>query len=618
MSNEPEVIDFKEELSNFIFYSKYARYDEKKKRRENFQESVDRVLGMHLRKVASLNLDKTVIDEIKWAFDMVKDKRVVPSMRSLHFGGRPIEAHNAKIYNCCALHVDSIRAFSEIFYLLLCGSGVGIGLSKKILRRLPDLVSKKDKNGIVLQYTVEDSIEGWADSTTALLNTYFKNTSYSGRKIVYDYSKIRPKGAPLKTGGGKAPGYEGLKRSHIKIKNLLNDIIERLQQNRMKTVDAYDIIMHTADAVLSGGIRRSACSVIFNKKDNDMINAKTDFDVSKIGKFIHDEDSDMYDGKLMVRGKEIVVSLTEDEYKYVKKTKKISWVKVEPQRARSNNSAMLIRDEVTKKEFEDIVDMTKQYGEPGFVFSDDEYNLYNPCFEIGFKPITDDGVCGVMFCNLSSINGAKIKTQKDFKEAVKAATIIGTLQAMYTDFPYLSNASEYLTKKESLIGVSITGIMDSPDILLSSEQQILRSREVVKINKKWSNILNINPATRSCCVKPEGCFDVNTKIKTNKGIMSFDEIFKYFGYDYDEFDVDKVWCDISTNKKGELKIYDKNNNLKDIDKLFVNGYAETYTVEIDGTIFTCTGNHRFLVEQNNKRVWVECKNLKENDEIVSY
>ncbi len=498
------MVDFKKELSNFIFTDKYARYNEQKKRRETFDESIDRVLNMHLEKLEPLNLDKTFLDEIKWSFDLVKEKRIVPSMRSLQFGGKAILAHNARLFNCSVCHVDSIRNFSEIFYLLLCGCGVGIGLSEYFLRRLPDLVSSDNKTGIVLQYTIEDSIEGWADSLEALLNTYFKNTAYSGRKIIFDYSKIRPEGTPLKTGGGKAPGYKGLKNTHKKIKELLDYIIETLNQKRLKTINAYDIIMHSADAVLSGGVRRSACSVIFDKDDIDMINAKIHFPIDKMYGFVLDDSSDKYCGNIKIGKKIYSVELSKDDYNNIKKNRKINWLKIEPQRARSNNSVLLIRDNITKKEFEDIIEKTKEFGEPGFVFANDKFQLFNPCFEVGFKPVTKDGVCGVQFCNLTSINGAKIKTQKDFKDSVKAATIIGTVQATYTNFPYLSNVSQYLTEKEALIGVSITGIMDNPEILLNSEQQILRSREVVKTNKKWSKILGINPAERCTVIKPEG------------------------------------------------------------------------------------------------------------------
>lgn len=495
-------IDFQEEIANYVFTSKYARYNEKYKRRETWVETCDRVMNMHLKKFKSL--DKEYVDEIKWAFDMVKEKKVVPSMRSMQFGGMAVEAHNSRIFNCSVRHVDSIRAFAEIFYLLLCGTGVGFGVSKFFLSRLPDLVQASDKTGTVMTYVVQDNIEGWADSIEALLNCYFRNTAYTGRKITFDYSKIRPEGAPLKTGGGKAPGYKGLKRCHSRIKQHLDHIIEDLSIDRIRPIDAYDIVMHTADAVLSGGIRRSATICIFDKDDDEMMNAKTYFDVERIFRFSFDEETNKHYGKVKVGGKIYDVELNEFEYEDLKKNKRISWFYVEPQRGRSNNSVLLLRNDCTKKEFENIIKKTKEFGEPGFIFASHPWTLFNPCAEIGFIPVTDDGVCGVQFCNLSSINGARVKTKDDFIQASKAASLLGTLQATYTNFPYLRPTSQQLTEEEALLGVSITGIMDNPKILLNSDYQQEAAHKAIVTNRKWSKILGINEAARVTCVKPEG------------------------------------------------------------------------------------------------------------------
>lgn len=450
-----EFKDTLEEVANYIFTSKYARYSKEEGRRENWDEAVHRVEAMHLKKFDGLSND--VKDEIRWAFDMVRDKRSLPSMRAMQFGGPAVEAHNARIYNCAVRHIDSLRAFSEAFYLLLCGCGVGFGLTHKYLDRLPDLVSAEDKTGIVMTYVVEDNIEGWADSVEALLMCYFKDTPFSGRKIVFDYSRIREKGAELKTGGGKAPGHEGLKAAHIKIKALLDRIIEEGGQTRLYSIDAYDILMHQSDAVLSGGVRRSACAALFDKDDELMLNAKTG-----------------------------------------------NWFEENPQRGRSNNSAILLRDKVTREEFSAVMERTKEWGEPGFVFAETEDVLYNPCFEVSFVPVTEDGVCGVQFCNLTTVNGAKVKTEEDFYEAVRAAAIIGTLQASYTDFKYLSNTAKKLTEAEALLGVSITGMMENPDILLDERVQRIGARIVKDVNAWLAPIIGINPSPRSCVIKPEG------------------------------------------------------------------------------------------------------------------
>lgn len=512
--NKTDQINFLEEIANFTFTSKYARYDEKKGRRETWEEAVHRLEKMHLKKFNWL--DKKDLEDIKWAFQKVSEKLVAPSMRSLQFGGKPIEAHEARIFNCSVRHIDSIRSFAESFYLLLCGCGLGIGLSKKYLNRLPDLVSASDKNGTVITYTVQDTIEGWADSIEALLMCYFKNTPYTGRKLIFDYSKIRAKGAPLKVGGGKAPGYKGLKQSHQKIKELLDYIIEDLGQKTLKTINAYDILMFTADAVLSGGIRRSATSVVFQPDDMDMMNAKTFFVVEKYKRFSKDEDTNKYYGKVIVNKKTYDVEVDEFEYNQIIKERKINWIQIEPQRARSNNSVLLIRDKTTKEQFESIISKTRQFGEPGFVFGNHEDQLFNPCFEIGFIPVTKDGVCGVQFCNLTTQNGSKIDTEEKFKEATIAATIIGTLQAAYTSFPYLSKTAQKLTEEEALLGVSITGMMEYPDILLNPELQKKMALLSIEINKIWAKKLGINQAARITCVKPEGTSSI--VLQTSSGI----------------------------------------------------------------------------------------------------
>lgn len=448
-------INFLDEMANFAFVTKYAKYDEKKKRRETWNETVSRVEQMHLKKFKSL--PKEDKEDISKAFDLVRERRVTPSMRSMQFGGKAVEAHHGRIFNCGVRHIDSIRSFAESFYTLLCGTGVGFGITDKFLNRLPDLVNAKDKTGAVITYTVNDSIEGWGDSIEALLNCYFKNTAYSGRKIVFDYSKIRPKGSKLKTGGGKAPGYKGLKNCHFKVKMLFDAMIEDENQKRMKTINAYDILMHCADAVLSGGIRRSACSVIFDAKDENLMNAKT--------------------GK---------------------------WFLDNPQRARSNNSAIIIRGKTSYEEFSALINKTKEFGEPGFLYVVDEDQLLNPCFEISFVPITSDGRCGFQFCNLTSINGAKVTSLQQFKDASWAASLIGTLQASYTSFPYLGHTSEELTNEESLLGVSITGMMDNPEILFNAKFQEAAAKVAVETNKEWSKKIGINQAARVTCIKPEG------------------------------------------------------------------------------------------------------------------
>jgi len=512
MEPKTTVTNGLDEIANFTFTSKYARYSEKHKRRESWKEAITRVEEMHVEKYDFLSEEDK--QEIKWAFDLVRDKRAVPSMRSMQFGGPAVTAHNARMFNCSCRHIDSIRSFAECFYLLLCGCGVDFGLTKKYLSRLPDLVDADSKTGIVLTYSVEDSIEGWSDSLEAQLNSYFKNTAYSGRKIVFDYSKIRRKGAKLKTGGGKAPGYSGLKNAHIKIKKLFDRIVEKNKQTRVKPINAYDILMHCSDAVLSGGIRRAATSVVFDHDDEEMMNAKTG-----------------------------------------------NWFEENPQRARSNNSVLFLRKKIKEEDFKKVLQSAREFGEPGFIFADHEDMLSNPCREIGFVPVTKDGRCGVQFCNLTSINGAKIHSIKDFRDAAKAASIIGTLQAGYTNFHYLRNTTRELTEEEALLGVSITGIMDNPKVLLNAKNQKECAQIAVDTNQEWAKKLGINPAARVTCIKPEGTSSLVLgsasgihphhsrkylrRIQCNK----IDNVYQYFRLFNDKHCEESVW---SANKTDDV------------------------------------------------------------------
>lgn len=334
--------DLTNEISKYIFTSKYARYIPELKRRETWNESVDRVRNMHLSRFSYL--DEKDLEEIRWAFSKVAEKEVIPSMRSMQFGGKAQEVAHARGYNCCMLHINSVRSFAEVFYLLLCGCGVGISLTQEFFNRLPDLVGPQDKTGTVLLYTIEDSIEGWSDSVEVLLSCYMRGTPFSGRRIVFDYSKIRPAGAPLKTSGGKAPGYVGLKNAHMKIKALLDHIIEDLELTRMRTIDAYDILCHSSDAVLSGGVRRSAMMVLFDKDDKEML-------ASKVG----------------------------------------DWTDRNPQRARSNNSVIIPPNSMTFEEFSDIFERTRQWGEPGFAFIP-QNAVTNPCQPASAPILTKNGL----------------------------------------------------------------------------------------------------------------------------------------------------------------------------------------------------------------------------------
>ena len=444
-------------LSDYTVYAKYARYLPEKKRRESWEEMVDRVFQMHLNRFESaISKNEELQADILFAKQQVKKKRVLGAQRILQFGGDPILKHNAKVFNCSFGYLDRVKAFQETMYLLLCGCGVGFSVQFKHIKKIPNIATPT--KGIKV-FKPEDSIEGWADCVGVLMSSFFTKDAtfpeYKGHEIKFNFSNIRPEGT-LIAGQFKAPGHKGLEQALEKVREV---IVNRLTagETKLHAIDVYDIIMHFSNAVLSGGVRRSATICLFSKTDKEMMGAKTG-----------------------------------------------NWFLTHPQRARSNNSVLLVKDDITKEEFSTIIESTKQFGEPGFVFADSEDCGYNPCVEIGLYPQTKDGRSGWQFCNLCEINGKFCDTEEKFIQACRAAAIIGTLQAGYTDFKYLSPETKEITDQEALLGCSITGIMDNPDILLNPEIQRRGAKEIRKMNDKIAKLIGINPAARTTCVKPAG------------------------------------------------------------------------------------------------------------------
>lgn len=445
-------------LMNYTFVSKYARWSPEKKRRETWNEAVDRVEQMMLDKYCENDTNGEIKDKIKSAYDMMRKKKVLGSQRALQFGGSPIFSHNSRIYNCTASYVDRPRFFQECMYLLLCGCGTGFSVQKHHIEKLPKLIKNKNASK---KFVIEDSIEGWSDAVGVLVCSYFENcdlfSEYSGKNITFDFSKIRPAGSFLKSSGGKAPGPEPLRKALNNIKKILDKCIKSNQEN-LKPIDAYDIVMFSADAVISGGVRRSATICVFSPDDEEMAKAKTG-----------------------------------------------SWFIDNPQRGRSNNSALLIRNNTTKEQFSELMKSVKEFGEPGFVWSDSTELIVNPCVEISMYPVDEKtGLSGWQACNLSTINCAKVKTEEDFFEACEAASVIGTLQAGFTSFPYLGEVSERIVAREALLGVSMTGVMERHDICLNPEVQKRGAKIVKEVNARISKLIGINKAARTTCVKPEG------------------------------------------------------------------------------------------------------------------
>ena len=442
-------------LMSYTFVSKYARWDEKKLRRETWSESVDRVRNMMIDKYGDTTKVSKAIDQ---AYDDMKKKKILGSQRALQFGGSPVFKHNARIYNCIASYIDRTRFFQECMYLLLCGCGTGFSVQKHHIAKLPTLT--KEKHG-QKKYIIEDSIEGWSDAVGVLVSSYFTKCNlfpdYNGKNVIFDYSQIRPAGAYLKSSGGKAPGPDPLKNALNHIKKVLDNAVKN-NQKKITPIQAYDIVMYSADAVISGGVRRSATICVFSADDEEMAKAKTG-----------------------------------------------NWFTENPQRGRSNNSALLLRNETTKEQFATLMESVKEFGEPGFVWSDSTELIVNPCVEIGMWPVDETtGKTGWQACNLSTINCAKVTTKKEFYKACESAAIIGTLQAGFASFPYLGEVSERIISREALLGVSMTGVMEQHEICLDPDVQ-KRGAEIVKeTNATLAELIGINKAARTTCVKPEG------------------------------------------------------------------------------------------------------------------
>lgn len=448
-------VDGRKLMSSAKFYEGYSRFKDEENRYETWEESVERVMNMHRNfyKDSMTQELSDLIDEVEKAY---KDKLLLGAQRALQFGGEQLLAHHSRLYNCCASYCNRPDFFGGLFYLLLSGCGVGFSVQKHHIEKLP-LIKSRSKEAVT--YTVPDSIEGWATTIDILLSSYFEKDSvypeYKGKRVHFDISEIRPKGSFI-SGGFKAPGGEPLRKALDAIERLIENELKE-GRNYLKPIVAYDICMLIADAVISGGVRRSATICLFSIDDTEMLKAKTG-----------------------------------------------DWFVTHPYRGRSNNSVVLLRNKTTKEQFESIIESVKDYGEPGFIWTDNEDFVYNPCVEVGMLPQTKDGRSGFQMCNLTEINGAKSSSLDIFLKQCKFASILGTLQAGYTDFKFLTDATKEIVEGEALIGVGITGMMNNPEITFNEECVKAGAECVKEWNKKIAKIIGINQAARTTVVKPSG------------------------------------------------------------------------------------------------------------------
>lgn len=419
-------------LSDITIFNKYAKFIPELGRRETWAELCDRNMQMHIKKYPQLE------SEIEKVYDdFILTRKILPSMRSMQFAGKPIELSPNRMYNCAFVVADDYRVFSEIMFLLLGGSGVGYSVQKHHVAKLPP-IKKPIKSR---RFVVGDSIEGWADSVKALVSAYLIGKALPK----FDFSDIRPKGARLITSGGKAPGPQPLKDCLYNIDKILSN---KKDGDQLTTLEVHDIICYVADAVLAGGIRRAALIALFSLDDDDMLTCKFG-----------------------------------------------NWYELNPQRARANNSAVILRHRVKKKDFIKLwkkIEASRS-GEPGFYFTNNAEWGCNPCVEIGLR--------SGQFCNLVEVNFSDLESQEDLENRVRAAAFVATLQAGYTDFHYLRDIWKKTTEREALIGVSGTGVASGKYKTLD----LTKAADIIaKENSRVAKLIGINEAARQTCNKPAG------------------------------------------------------------------------------------------------------------------
>jgi ribonucleoside-diphosphate reductase alpha chain len=479
-------------ISEYIHLAKYARWIPEENRRETFEESVDRTINMFSEKLTERITDPFTLEKnlniLKEAKQFILQKRILPSMRCLQFAGNRIKQHNAALYNCSFSLADRPRFFAEALYLLLCGCGVGYSVQSHHIEKLP--VIKGFDTTRVTHHIIEDTIIGWANAVDRLIDA-----AINGYYPEFSFHMLRPEGSWLHVSGGKSPGHLPLKRLLQKLETILNHATGR----QLKSIEVHDMTCHIAEAVLAGGIRRSSLIALFSIDDDDMTNCK----IPENFRYAFGNDPGL-----------------------------------NPQRAMANNSGVLQRSKCSKNDFVKLFESARHYGDPGFIFSNGEDYGCNPCGEIGLNPkihrfenedetmyygaldtefITRNGwkrvkdwsnhiteMTGWSFCNLCEVNIAKCDDITKFFRACELASFIGTIQASFTSFEYLGEVTEAICKREALIGVGLTGIMDNPEIGMNAQNLEIGARFVVEFNKATAKDLGINPAARCTTVKPSG------------------------------------------------------------------------------------------------------------------
>lgn len=426
----------KQLLSDIAFFRTYSAVKEDGSK-ETWDEVCDRYENMLLQQYPEIRA------YIFGAMSHVRRKRVLPSMRALQFAGSPILRENARLYNCSFLNVTCFKDFADAMYLSACGTGVGYSVQRRHIEQLPVIIEKGE-----CKTFVQDSREGWADSLQSLL---------INPNMEFDYSAIRPAGTQLST-GGTASGPEPLRKCHELTRNVLLGAVGR----KLTPFEVHQIMTYIADAIVAGGVRRSAMICLFDRDDKEMLNAKS-------GEW---------------------------------------WLK-NPSFARANNSAVLPRATTTQEEFNGILEACydSKAGEPGIFWTNDLDWGTNPCAEIALR--------SRQFCNLTEINVAAAEDKDALRSMVWAATVLGTLQAGFTDFNYIHPDWKKNAEEDALLGVGMTGQAERPDLMTEEILSDLADA-ALKINEGIAHLIQINPAKRIGTVKPSGT--TSTVLGTTSGI----------------------------------------------------------------------------------------------------
>ena len=434
---------FKNEVSEFIYKRTYSRWLEEEGRREDWPETIERFIGFIISKRPDIP-EKTVSKIRKYMTEFA----VMPSMRFLWAAGPAAEADNTAIYNCSFAKINSVDAFSECLYILMCGTGFGFSVEQEEVDKLPSIPEIKSGQGLG-KVLIEDSKKGWADSVKILMDSL-----YNGQNLYFDYSAIRPEGARLMTMGGRASGPAPL----VKLHDFMRETMHNAQGRKLTTLEAHDICNQIAEIVVVGGVRRSSQISLSDLDDKDMRHAKEwPFPIKRA----------MANNSAVFREKPSAAQFLKE------------WASLAlsgtGERGIFNLSAAQSR--APSRRYAPLIQGT------------------NPCGEIMLRDME--------FCNLSEVVVREEDDLDTLLDKVETATWLGVIQSTFTDFPYLRKEWKRNCDVERLLGVSLTGQMDNPSILTSEALKALKSR-VLRISRKAANVLGVNVPVATTCVKPSG------------------------------------------------------------------------------------------------------------------